>query len=429
MCAQTNEISMMENLKDNLQSGEKNLPISTLIFMDVEATGLPSFLGKQNVHITEITLIAIDRSDFENDKNQRVLNKLSLCVRPRAQISPGAMSITGLYNDMLENQEQFDETVPKLLKYFFRRLRPPICLLAHNGRRYDFPLLQAELKRISYSLGPGVFCGDTLEALRSIINSPPIPIGTKINNVVLIPSESSYTCSINKENVDVENQNNATAEAQINVSVNPANIVTKTSKNVSNDATVAAWNSPSSDQDIEDLLLEDMDIFADIDKKLCDIEMESTKSIYTDIAKTSETNKEKLSDKDNIAYRNEHTPTGKSTVPDDKGLKRCKKPISDPTFSPKKQYKSDGYIHSEARRRLFENGTNSRTPKFIAKPQKMSFSLPKLYHHFFGEDPPQSHYAEADCITLSKVCQQVCSEFLHWIDENRFPFDKIKEMW
>lgn len=144
------------------------IPISTLVFMDLETTGLPNMIGKRNVHITEISFVAINRKDFEMDTHSRVINKLSLCVRPRTSISPGAMSVTGLYNDMLENQDVFDDSVPKLLKMFFCRLRQPICLLAHNGKNYDFPLLQAELKRVNESFDQEILCADTLIAFRSI---------------------------------------------------------------------------------------------------------------------------------------------------------------------------------------------------------------------------------------------------------------------
>lgn len=82
---------MVSDDEDECQSQ----PISTLVFMDLEATGLPSLIGKKNVHITEISLVAIDRTDFESDSSLRVLNKLSLCIRPRTTISPTAMSITG----------------------------------------------------------------------------------------------------------------------------------------------------------------------------------------------------------------------------------------------------------------------------------------------------------------------------------------------
>ena len=53
--------------------------------------------------------------------------------------------ITGLSNDLLENQSRFKPESVNLLKLFLENLPQPICLVAHNGSRYDYPLLQAEL--------------------------------------------------------------------------------------------------------------------------------------------------------------------------------------------------------------------------------------------------------------------------------------------
>lgn len=44
----------------------------------------------------------------------------------------------------------------------------PICLLAHNGNRFDFPLLVAELRRIKQCFDEEILCADTYEMFRSL---------------------------------------------------------------------------------------------------------------------------------------------------------------------------------------------------------------------------------------------------------------------
>ena len=51
-------------------------------------------------------------------------------------------------------------------------LTKPICLLAHNGYRFDFPVLKAELNRTGENLCEDILCADTLEAFRSLDGLP-----------------------------------------------------------------------------------------------------------------------------------------------------------------------------------------------------------------------------------------------------------------
>lgn len=72
----------------------------------------------------------------------------------------------------MENQKAFTAETVTLISAFLNHLRKPICLLAHNGNKFDFPLLVAELKRINQSLDKSLLCADTLEAFRSLDGLP-----------------------------------------------------------------------------------------------------------------------------------------------------------------------------------------------------------------------------------------------------------------
>lgn len=75
-------------------------PIATLVFFDLETTGLPHEMGKNNVQITELSMIAMKRMEYEKSvhtdlKDLRIVQKLSMCFQPRAAIAPMAAKITG----------------------------------------------------------------------------------------------------------------------------------------------------------------------------------------------------------------------------------------------------------------------------------------------------------------------------------------------
>ena len=129
--------------------------IKTLVYFDIEATGLKS---SGRPRISEISFVALDTQEFF-DMNQklleklknvtsyedileletflpRVLNKLTLCVYPMATIMPEVSKITGLDNYNLTGQARFDKSTGDMLKTFLSRLPLPVCLVAHNRNMF-----------------------------------------------------------------------------------------------------------------------------------------------------------------------------------------------------------------------------------------------------------------------------------------------------
>lgn len=49
---------------------------------------------------------------------------------------------------MLENESPFDKNTAECLNNFLNRLEHPICLVAHNGLDFDFPILRYVYERI-----------------------------------------------------------------------------------------------------------------------------------------------------------------------------------------------------------------------------------------------------------------------------------------
>ena len=154
--------------------------------MDLEATGLKN---SGRPRITEISLLAVNTQDMltmqvrilsflQKQRNQsnlklettlpRVMNKLTLSVYPMATIMPGVKRITGLDNYNLTGQERFDSHLGDLINSFLARLPSPVCLIAHNGHNYDFPLLKAEMQQAGRILEPCILYVDSLIGIKEI---------------------------------------------------------------------------------------------------------------------------------------------------------------------------------------------------------------------------------------------------------------------
>ena len=161
--------------------------IRTFVYFDLEATGLKSS-GRPRV--CELSLIAVDTSDIlelhesllnsisvrrnEDTSIQvetfspRIVNKLTLCVYPMATIVPLVSIMTGLDNYNLTGQSKFDRKIGNLLSIFLSCLPSPVCLVAHNGSQYDFPLLKAEMEKAGTKIGSEILCVDSYLGIKSI---------------------------------------------------------------------------------------------------------------------------------------------------------------------------------------------------------------------------------------------------------------------
>ena len=155
-------------------------PIQTFVFFDCETTGLNA------ARITEISLAAVHRVELSkfaktvtttlssNDEDERsldtlvprVINKLTLAVNPMKTVSLFIEELTGLSNYNLEHQAKFRDGAGPLMQQFLSTLAPPVCLVAHNGDRFDFPVLNKELKLAGITFKSNVLCCDSLKFLR-----------------------------------------------------------------------------------------------------------------------------------------------------------------------------------------------------------------------------------------------------------------------
>lgn len=126
-----------------------SIPVcNSLVFFDLETTGIPAYHPPR---ITELSFCAVERTQFI-DSNPgvipRVNNRINLCVYPSRLVDPVATTKTKLDNYNLEHQGRFDEDVFNIIFAFLNRLKRPVCLIAHNGFQFDFPILMAEISKL-----------------------------------------------------------------------------------------------------------------------------------------------------------------------------------------------------------------------------------------------------------------------------------------
>ena len=181
--------------------------IKTMVYLDIEATGLKS-AGRPR--ITELSLVAVSTesilelhskltSQNQNIKNEqpRVMNKLTVCIYPMAPIRPEVSALTGLDNYNLSGQSTFELKTGVLINSFLASLPSPICLVAHNGNLYDFPLLKAEMKKAGIDLLYETLCADSYVGIKEIFKNRGKVQNDKIENA-LKPTKSSGSNDINE---------------------------------------------------------------------------------------------------------------------------------------------------------------------------------------------------------------------------------------
>nr|AAW27004.1 SJCHGC02520 protein [Schistosoma japonicum] len=128
-------------------------------------------------------MLACSRFGLENATDEpRVENKLTLCFNPTRTISSIASKISGLNSDNLFHQKDFDSSAVDLIQLFLNRLDSPVCFVAHNGLRFDFPLLRAQIMSVKgndYKLNDSNECTNYMYRYSAFIS--PIKLSTTTN--------------------------------------------------------------------------------------------------------------------------------------------------------------------------------------------------------------------------------------------------------
>lgn len=134
----------------------------TFAFLDLETTGLPRQEANLT-RITEICIVACSAEHMRTFDKPRVIHKLSVCINPTRKISTISSEITGLNNTLLANDNVFDANTNQLIVCFLSQLQQPVCLVAHNGMAFDYPIFKAHL---TTTLPDTLLCCDSLHVFR-----------------------------------------------------------------------------------------------------------------------------------------------------------------------------------------------------------------------------------------------------------------------
>ena len=390
--------------------------VSNYVFLDVEATGLAS--ANPRTRITELSLVAVTKAQFamlrrdlrrlkyKSDPEAimpRVLNKLTLCFSPQTQIPALVASLTGLDNDILEDQGHFDSNAVDQIKCFLRRLVKPICLVAHNGEVFDFPLFVAEVAGCGGGMEDGgLIFMDSLATLKNIDEKELKAVDEEIAGVQAISAlsaiddddfgEEEGISKIKWDEGGGDSRYHSAQSSPAGGSGNQKYLLPNTppksdpfEHGVSSPPVVHSFQSPDSSSQV---------------LHLCDAAPASTT----------------VPGEDGDEEVTPERPIVATDVP--------------PPLSPK--------AHRRAKLKRQRQEAQSTATVTAAKCARKrldfgahappSYSLPRLHEHLFGRAPAISHGAEADCLALMRVCAvkgvRVTADSPHC-----FKLSAIKPMW
>ncbi|XP_068625128.1 three prime repair exonuclease 2-like [Battus philenor] len=147
------------------------MSIATYVFFDIETTGLPC-KEKNQTKITELTFVAASASEIQSTPlgSLPLVNKLSLLFNPKKKISSSAEKITKLSNYSLSHQPEFKDRI-NTINAFLKELPKPVCLVAHNGNRFDYKIFAAEYEDANAEFPPDILCVDSLSGFRKILTN------------------------------------------------------------------------------------------------------------------------------------------------------------------------------------------------------------------------------------------------------------------
>ena len=379
--------------------------VSNYVFLDVESTGLAS--ANPRTRITELAMVAVSKEEFGTLRRDlrlskyksdpealtpRVLNKLTLCFSPQTPIPPQVSQMTGLDNCLLEDQGHFDSDAVQQIKYFLRRLLKPICLVAHNGRVFDFPLLVAEVMRCGGEIEyDGLVCMDSLVTLKAIDERELRVVDEEIAGVEAISALSALDDDDFGEEAGISEMAWDQGEEFNTAPSSPAGN--------GDSPHFQLPNTPPKSDPFEHGVMSPPVVHSFQSP-------DSSQVLHLDGASASAT-----------APGSEG---GEEVTPERPILATDVPPPLSPKANKRAKLKRQRQQepHPKSARKRLNFGPRPRQP----------YSLPRLHEHMLGHAPTISHGAEADCLALMRVCatRQVRATAN---SPDCFKISSIKPMW
>ncbi|CAH2097957.1 unnamed protein product [Euphydryas editha] len=144
---------------------------ATFVIVELNTTGLQERENNET-KITELSLVAVKRKHIlatSRGATPRVQHKITLCFNPERPISATARTLSGLNNELLESESTFNMATFTIINTFLNNLTKPICLIAHNGHRFDFPLIKKYLLELDVNFDSELRYADSLHGFFDIM--------------------------------------------------------------------------------------------------------------------------------------------------------------------------------------------------------------------------------------------------------------------
>lgn len=348
--------------------------MKSYVIFDLETTTLPCY-GKSK--ITEISVIAVVRDHIIHHKDEaylpRVLNKLTLCLYPQRIISLDAEKLTGLSNCLLEDQTPFNDNTFNILNDFIVRMPKPVCLIAHNGICFDFPILQAEVQSLGKKFPDDLWCADSLPAFRFLYSDKPAEKVPVVSQAIQSSGDNDIECMFI---CDDDGFDSELCEV--------LDIIENTGSQKKGNGSPASEISPLK----------------------CDLRAYFTPT----------NNLPSPSSIKNMQKVNETTP---------------KRPLKKNTRVKLEKNEKDSMLISGEAKKFKKGPVKSLAQEFSGKKVNCpkSFKLIDIYQHLCKRLPLDAHNAESDVIMLLQSIIASKDEFLDWVDKNAKCFNTMKKAW
>ena len=366
-------------------------------------------------------------------------------------------SIAGLSNDNLYRHKDFDPELALLLSRFIVRLDPPVCLVAHNGMRFDFGLLQVELQSVGQPLPDGVMCVDSLQMFQHIdlaqgdavmegslnpglctpqkqVTSPelaessssarkqiPEPVVRRVSpqtakKRLFEASEIDGDLLVKLSVHDFTSEDEHGADATIrDDTASGENNSGSWTLDVTDSELLAAEAKAASPDSSTSLLLEDAqntNTCSNADTPAAVCASDNTRDGVEQYNK-SVNSADNLRDVSDTEIPCDTTNGTAPSTPYKAKLMTSSILMNTPPFSP----------HYASRlATLFKSGSSS-------KKKKLCYTLAELHKRVVGYDPPDTHSAEGDCIALARIFQNSTEQACEWADRHAIPFNDIPPLY
>lgn len=149
-------------------------PESTVVVVfDLETTGLSTKTDR----IVEIAALVYTARGTASLSRPDLKDHFSQLVNPGKAISVEASVITGITQEMVASEPKFGDVIPEFMNWVDTHREASnsehVLLVAHNGKRFDVPVLRHEMKRHGAQMPNFWMFADSLLLLRNMLSTRP----------------------------------------------------------------------------------------------------------------------------------------------------------------------------------------------------------------------------------------------------------------